>query len=124
MKGLGQGAAKHLPPSHRKRLERVAERDAETVLREDGTPLSRSERMDLGLVLLQRRAKYGEPLTADEQADWGACTHQAMDRIFHRTLEKLRALATEGDPRLRELFDLLFPREREAAKPHRTRTYL
>lgn len=50
---------------------------------------SKSERINLGLALLSRRAK-GVPLTWDDMAAWCGCSEQALVAIFLKAMRKVR----------------------------------
>jgi len=73
-----------------------------------GASGERSERVNLGLALLQRQCKPGVPLTIDDIAAWCDVGHSAIQHIEQTALRKLRKRMI-GDPGLREALAHFMP---------------
>jgi len=87
------------------------------VLRGRGAAAARSERIDLGLTLLQMCAIYGMPLTRKDQAAWSECGESAIWCIEQKALKKLRVrFRIMKDARLVEAIDILLRHDRRPAK--------
>ena len=73
-------------PSYHPHRRDLVDRDQ----RRNGT--DKTARIDLGLALLQRRCKPGEPLTHDDIAAWAGCSPALIHHIQRTALRKIRAI--------------------------------
>lgn len=55
-----------------------------------GVQQERSDRINLGLTLLQMCCVYGQPITAEDQAAWTGVSRQAMEFDFQKVMRKVR----------------------------------
>lgn len=88
------------------------------VVRGKGVAVARTERINLGLTLLQMAAQPGVPLSRKDQAAWCECGESAIFVIEQKALRKLRKrLLYLKDPRLIEAIEhLLAPQRQSAAR--------
>ena len=75
-------------------------------VRGKGAGRERTDRVSLGLALLQRRCQPGVPLTTFDISCWAGCSENAIFLIEKRAIAKLRRrLENDTDPVLRELVE-------------------